>query len=40
MLWSAFQGKVHVLPWIGLISGVGLAAWALTRRRGGNPEGA
>jgi APA family basic amino acid/polyamine antiporter len=40
MLWSAFHAKLHVLPWIGVICAVGLGAWAVTRRRGGTPEGA
>jgi APA family basic amino acid/polyamine antiporter len=32
MLWSAFRGSVHVLPWLAAISAFALGAWAVTRR--------
>ncbi len=34
MLWFAFRGAVHVLPWLAVIFAAGLGAWAITRRRG------
>jgi APA family basic amino acid/polyamine antiporter len=33
MLWFAFRGAVHVLPWLAVIFAAGLGAWAITRRR-------
>jgi APA family basic amino acid/polyamine antiporter len=36
MLWFAFRGAVHVLPWLAVIFAFALGAWALTRwARGG-----
>jgi APA family basic amino acid/polyamine antiporter len=32
MLWYAFRGATHVLPWLAVISACALGAWALTRR--------
>lgn len=32
MLWFAFRGATHVLPWLVIISAFALAAWALTKR--------
>ena len=32
MLWFAFRGAVHVLPWLAVISAFALGAWALTKR--------
>jgi APA family basic amino acid/polyamine antiporter len=30
MLWSAFRGSLHLLPWLAVISALALGAWALT----------